>query len=50
MKKKYFAPEIEEIKVEEPVLLAMNDGTTENVSGCPTQQCNEDGCPLHGLG
>ena len=51
MKKKYFAPEIEEIKVEEPVLLdGLSEGSTGSTTGCPTYQCNGDGCPLEGVG
>ena len=49
MKKKYFAPEMEELKVEEPVVLDMNEGTTGNMTGCPDDKCTVDDCPLDGL-
>jgi hypothetical protein len=45
MKKKYFTPEMEEVSVNEPVVLDMQEGSGGNLSGCPTEQCNEDNCP-----
>lgn len=45
MKKKYFAPEMEELKVEEPVVLDMQDGTQVNIGGCPSKGCDPDNCP-----
>lgn len=50
MKKKYFAPEMEDMKVDDPVVLGMNEGTTTNMTGCPTETCNPDNCPLDGIG
>lgn len=37
MKKKYFAPQIEELKMDEPVVLNENVGSGEKVDTCPTQ-------------
>ena len=45
MKKKYFAPEMEEVSVNEPVVLSMQEGSGGNLSGCPTKTCDTDGCP-----
>ena len=50
MKKKYFAPEMEEVKVDEPVVLGMEEGSNAEIKGCPTETCGEDRCPLDGLG
>ena len=49
MKKKYFAPELEEVKVEEPVVLGMEEGSGAEMVGCPTKTCEGDGCPLDGV-
>ena len=38
MKKKYFAPQIEELKMDEPVVLNENVGSGEKVNTCPDQQ------------
>lgn len=50
MKKKYFAPEMEELRVEEPVVLGMEEGSSAEIKGCPTETCDSDSCPLDGLG
>jgi len=49
MKKKYFAPEMEEVKVDEPVVMTMEEGSTAEMTGCPTKTCGSDDCPLDGL-
>ena len=50
MKKKYFAPEMEEIEVDDPVVLSMEEGSTAEMKGCPKDTCSSDDCPLEGLG
>lgn len=50
MKKKYFTPEMEELTVDEPVVMQMEEGSTKDMTGCPTDKCTEDNCPLDGLG
>lgn len=40
MKKKYYAPEMEELKLDEPIVLDENVGSTENEPGCP----DNEGC------
>lgn len=47
MKKRYFAPEIEEIKVEDPVVLDMTESSNTGLSGCPNDGCSGDNCPSH---
>jgi hypothetical protein len=37
MKKKYFAPEIEEVKMDEPIVLQEQAASSEEVPTCPTQ-------------
>ena len=49
MKKKYFAPEMEEVKVDGPVVMEMKEGSTGSMKGCPTETCDSDSCPLHGV-
>ncbi len=48
MKKKYFAPEMEEVKVDEPVVMQMEEGSTKDMTGCPKDVCTSDSCPLDG--
>lgn len=50
MKKKYFAPEMEEVKVDEPVKVLMEVGSDKEMKGCPDDKCTSDSCPLDGLG
>ena len=50
MKKKYFAPEMEEVMVGEPVEVLMEVGSDKEIKGCPDDKCIGDGCPLDGLG
>ena len=45
MKKKYFAPEMEVVKVDEPVVLGMGDTEGGNIGSCPTKGCPDDSCP-----
>lgn len=45
MKKKYFTPEMEEVMVEEPVVLAMGDTEGGNIGSCPDKVCEDDSCP-----
>ena len=49
MKKKYFAPEMEEVTVDEPVVMAMEEGSGADLVGCPTKTCDGDSCPLDGV-
>lgn len=35
MKKKYFTPEMEEIKMDEPIVLEENPASTTGEGGCP---------------
>ena len=45
MKKKYFAPEMEEVKVEEPVVMDMSADSGKDMGACPTKGCDADDCP-----
>ena len=40
MKKKYYAPEMEELKLDEPVVLDESVSSTTSESGCP----DNEGC------
>jgi hypothetical protein len=40
MKKKYYAPEMEELKFDEPVVLEESTTSTEKEGGCP----DNEGC------
>ncbi len=48
MKKKYFAPEMEEVKLDDPVVLAMGDTEGGSIGSCPSKECTSDECPLDG--
>lgn len=45
MKKKYFAPEMEEVKADEPVVLDMTESSGGSMVACPTETCTDDSCP-----
>jgi hypothetical protein len=45
MKKKYFAPEMEEVKVEDPIVLDMSADSGKDMGACPTKTCDADTCP-----
>ncbi len=45
MKKKYFAPEMEEVKVEDPIVLDMSADSGKDMGACPTKSCDGDTCP-----
>lgn len=45
MKKKYFAPEMEEVKVEDPIVLDMSADSGKDMGACPTKTCAGDTCP-----
>lgn len=44
MKKKYFAPEIEELKMDEPFVLNEQVQSQVNEGICTTDYCNPDTC------
>ena len=45
MKKKYFAPEMEEVNVDELILLDMSADSGKDMSACATKTCDGDTCP-----
>ncbi len=45
MKKKYFTPELEEVKIDGPVLLEMGETSPGTIPACPTKSCEADDCP-----
>ena len=49
MKKKYFTPEMEEVELDSPAVLQMEELSTctEFVSGCPYESCGDydPACP-----
>jgi hypothetical protein len=43
MKKKYFAPEMEELELDEPIVLADQEGSVEDEKLCTSKQgCDGD--------
>ena len=44
MKKKYFAPEIEELKMDEPFVLNEQEASQTSEGICTTDLCNSDTC------
>ena len=42
MKKKYFAPEMEELEMDEPVVLQDQEASTEVDGACPGEEAAED--------
>lgn len=44
MKKNYVAPEMEEVKVSDPIVLDMSVGSGADMTACPTKTCDTDTC------
>lgn len=45
MKKKYFAPVMEEVEFDEPVVLQETEASTGSETLCTTETCSSDACP-----
>jgi hypothetical protein len=45
MKKKYFAPVMEELEFDEPVVLQETEASTGSETLCTTESCVADSCP-----
>jgi hypothetical protein len=45
MKKKYFAPEMEEVNLDEPFVLAEAETSGGSETLCTTKTCESDSCP-----
>lgn len=44
MKKNYVAPEMEELKIGDPIVLDMTESSGGSIVACPTKTCDTDTC------